>query len=83
MNAPRTVFFHLVVDFLSFVEHQVDLGEFFRREFCHFQKLLDALETLFDFSKLGFDWFLPLLDLVIDRLLTAVAEPLYSVLWQP
>ena len=40
MNAPRTVFFHLVVDFLGFVEHQVDFGEFFRREFCHFQKLL-------------------------------------------
>ena len=76
MNAPRTVFFHLVVDFLSFVEHQVDFCEFFGREFCHFQKLLDALETLFDFSKLGFDRFLPLLDLVIDRLLTAVAQPL-------
>ena len=58
MNAPRTVFFHLVVDFLSFVEHQVHFGEFFRREFGHFQKLLDALEPLFDFSKLGFDRFL-------------------------
>ena len=70
MNAPRTVFFHLVVDFLSFVEHQVDFGEFFGRELCHFQK------PLFDFSKLGFDRFLPLLDFVIDRLLSAVAQTL-------
>lgn len=69
---PTNRLFHSGRRFPSLSSIRCTSGEFFRREFGHFQKSADAPETL-SISATGFHRFLPLLILVIDRLLIAVA----------